>query len=86
MEGEVTTAAQYMTAHAKTRAEERYNVSLNRDYYWRLVRQIQNGKAEFIQRTSNTRTVWRVDGMIAVYSSRHKRIITFLPPQCREVK
>jgi len=82
----VTTAAQYMTAHAKTRAEERYNVSLNRDYYWRLVRQIQNGKAEFIQRTSNTRTVWRVDGMIAVYSSRHKRIITFLPPQCREVK
>ena len=44
----MTTAAQYMTAHAKTRAVERYNVSLNRDYYWRLVKMIQRGKAEFI--------------------------------------
>lgn len=82
----MTTAAQYMTAHAKTRAEERYNVSLNRRYYWRLVKAIQHGEAEFIRRTSNTRTVWRVDGMVAVYSSRHKRIVTFLPPKCREVQ
>ena len=80
----MTTAAQYMTAHAKTRASERYHVSLNRDHYWQLVKHIQHGQAEFIQRTSNTRTVWRVDGMVAVYSSRHKRIVTFLPSDCRE--
>ena len=82
----MTTAAQYMTEHAKIRASERYNVSLNRDYYWRLVREIRDGRAVLVKRVSNTRTVWRVDGMYAVYSSRMHRIVTFLPPNCREAE
>lgn len=47
-----------------------------------MVKQIQEGKAEFIRRQSNSRTVWRfwINGrpVRAVYSSTGHRIVTVL--------
>jgi hypothetical protein len=73
-------------AHAKYRARERYAKSLNRRSYYELCRLIKENKSECIKKVSNTRSIHRVEGMIAVYSNKSHRIITFLPPNCRELR
>ena len=73
-------------AHAKYRARARYAVSLNRHGYWSLVSKIKRGGAKLVERVSNTRSVYIVDGMVAVYSRKHGKIVTFLPRDCRELR
>lgn len=72
--------------HAKERATERYHVSLNRAKYWALVKKIMRGESRCILRVSNSRTIQEVDEMIVVYSNRTHRIVTFLPPDCWEMR
>lgn len=72
--------------HAKERARERYAVSLNRRTYWSLVDKIKRGGAKLVERVSNTRAVYIVDGMVVVYSRKFGRIVTFLPKDCREIR
>lgn len=75
-----------MVSHAKERARERYAVNLNRRAYWSLVDKIQRGGALLVERVSNTRAVYIVDGMVVVYSRKFRRIVTFLPRDCRELR
>jgi hypothetical protein len=70
--------------HAKQRASERYNVHVNREKYYGLIHLIQTGKSTPIKRVSNSRSVHIVDNFIVVYSSTRKKIITFLPSDCKE--
>lgn len=76
----------HMVSHAKARARERYAVNLNRRAYWSLVDKIQRGGAKLVERVSNTRAVYIVDGMVCVYSRKFRRIVTFLPKDCREIR
>lgn len=67
-------------SHAIQRAVERYGVIPN---IGDTVRKIQAGQAEFVSRSSNRVTIWRVEvgGRMAtvVYDSKRKMIATFLP-------
>ncbi len=78
----------YLRLHSRSRALERYDLSLNREHLREIVQQIQLGKAAFISRTSNSRTLWkiRVGNTLCnvVYDKRRKEIVTFLPPEIRE--
>ncbi len=65
-----------LEAHAKAAAEERYGVTLNKEARREIVQKIQTGDADFVSRTSNNRTLWKVDyqetNMNVVYDkSRH---------------
>ena len=72
--------------HAKERAAERYGTPINRREYYSLVDKIKSGQSRIVKRMSNTRAVHEVDGMIVVYSNRIHKILTFLPPDCVEVR
>ena len=74
-----------LVQHAKQRAFERYGEHLNRAGYYVLVKMIQNGDSVCIKRVSNDRSIHLVDGKVAVYSRRRHKIVTFLPPNCREM-
>lgn len=71
--------------HAKRRLEERYGLNINRWQLRDMNLQIQSGKAQFIERQSNSRTVWRVQHegreLFAVYHSGTNSIVTFLMPE-----
>lgn len=81
---------QYLTHHAKVRAYERYGIRLNRESYRELCGQIKRGASEFVSKTSNDRSVHRVelDGvkLNVVWSKKRRRIITVLPENCVELK
>lgn len=67
--------------HAKRRAQERYDLWIDEKVYFDMVEEIQQKKAEFLGRESNTRTHWLVrDIYIVVYDSSRQSIATFLPP------
>ena len=72
------------TRHAQDRIVERYNRSVNKDLARQIIGQIQNGLGTFVKRTSNTRTVWEIEAegtlFRVAYSTKHKKIITFLHP------
>ncbi len=68
-----------VSPHAKKRAAQRYGISLNRQLHKLICKEIRNGKAEIIYKSTNTRSVYRVNGIIVVYSKTTKRIITVLP-------
>ena len=69
--------------HAKARANERFELKLNNEKLRAVVHQIQDGKAEFVSRSSLARTVWNVtcEGKTCrvVYDKGRKVIVTFLP-------
>jgi hypothetical protein len=71
--------------HAKRRAQERFGLEVNHEQYRELVRQIQVGKAQFIERQFRSRTHWwvTIDGKQArvVYDKDRHTIITFLPEE-----
>ena len=73
------TKNEIITRHAKRRAAERYGITLNREHYYELCRKIQHCESTPVSRTSNDRTLHIVDGMLAVYSKKRHRIVTFLP-------
>ena len=72
--------------HAKQRASERYHVRINREKYYSLIHLIKSGKSTPIKKISNSRSVHIVDQFIVVYSSTRKKIITFLPSDCVELR
>ncbi len=70
--------------HAKQRFAERCGIKYSTKLKKYLIRQIQSSKANFLKRTSNSRTVWLArafDGRKykVVYSKITKNIITVLP-------
>jgi hypothetical protein len=70
--------------HARRRARERYNVYLSNDDLDEMCRAIQGGETEAIERQSNRVTVHRVTmpngaSARAVYDSKRKQVVTFLP-------
>lgn len=69
--------------HTKMRAAQRYDVWLSSDDVKSLVAQIQNGKAEFVDRQSNRVTLWIVEHqgtkIRVVYDKQRKSIVTCLP-------
>jgi hypothetical protein len=69
--------------HAKQRFKERHNIKFSAKLKRYIIKQIQNNKAEFLKRTSLSRTLWMVTGFDGnkyrvVYSKTTKSIITVL--------
>jgi len=69
--------------HAKHRFETRFDTTLNDGEYLNLVKQIQDGEAEFVERQSNRVTVWNValneKVVRVIYDKRTKVIVSALP-------
>jgi len=74
---------QILEAHAKAAAEERYGVTLNKEARREIVQKIQTGEADFVSRTSNNRTLWKVDhnetSLNVVYDKARHALCTVLP-------
>ena len=68
-----------VSAHAKKRANQRYGINLNSQLHSLICKEIRNGKAEILCRSTNTRTIYKVNEIIVVYSKTKKKIITVLP-------
>jgi hypothetical protein len=66
-------------SHAKKRASQRYGINLDGKLHNSICREIKSGKAERICKSTNTRTIYRIEGMIVVYSKTRNKIITVLP-------
>ena len=73
-------------AHAKRRWRERYGRKLNHDSYYKLVGMIQNHESILLLNVSRTRSIHLVKDMIVVYNKHTHKILTFLPPGCREMQ
>lgn len=69
--------------HAKRRALERFGLELNRQDLRSIVDIIQKQQARFIERQSLRVTIWEVmysgQLMRAVYDSKRKAVVSFLP-------
>ena len=69
--------------HAKRRALQRYDISLNREDLEKIIQLIQTGKGRCIEKQSNTRTIFIVEykgkDCKVVYDKLRKNICTFLP-------
>ena len=79
---------QILNAHAKQRAEERYNLNLNKQARHEIVQMIQTNQAEFVGKESNTRTLWRVQyqdqSLNVVYDKARSTMCTVLPQNAVE--
>lgn len=68
--------------HAKKRAYERLGIEMSTADICSIIRQIQAGKARFIERQSNRVTVFEIsvvgNDVLVLYDSSRKTIITFL--------
>lgn len=68
--------------HAMRRFAQRFPRELTDDEYNSLIKQIQSGKARFIEKQSNRISIFQVKiediTAIAVYDKSRKTIITFL--------
>ena len=72
--------------HAKRRALERCGSVIGERRLMEIVKEIQQGKAKFIRRSSNRVSIWEVAVQPgserryhAVYDNKRKTIVTFLP-------
>lgn len=65
--------------HAKVRALERYGITVGNRTLAEMVQDIQQGRAEFLERQSLRVTLWRVRGYKVVYDRTRKTIVSFLP-------
>lgn len=76
--------------HAKRQAYRRYGIFLNGEDLRSLVNEIHNGRALFITRKTASRSCWKITwcgyDLVAIYDRSRKVIVTFLPPDCREVQ
>ena len=79
---------QKLNAHAKQRAEERYNLNLNKQARHEIVQMIQTNQAEFVGKESNTRSLWRVQyqdqSLNVVYDKARNTMCTVLPQEAHE--
>lgn len=76
--------------HAKKRAEQRYNVLLNREDRRIIASKIRDNDSIFIGRTTNTKSIhlvkYKDEEYITVYSSATNCLVTFLPKDHRAYK
>ena len=86
----VLTKSQGLRVHSKRQAYRRYGILLNSDDLRRLVESIQSQEALFIVRKTHRVSCWKVTycgcGLVVLYDRGRKEIITFLPPDCREIR
>jgi len=77
-----------LNAHAKRRAEERYGLTLNNEARREIVKKIKANQAEFVGKTSNNRSLWRVihqnEPLNVVYDKARGAMCTVLPKEARE--
>ena len=75
--------------HTKRRLQERYGLDLNRHELRKLVIQIQDATAEFLETQTNRISLWRVKhdevSIDVVYDKKRGEIITALPFDCKRV-
>ena len=80
-----TPKAQTQRRHAQRRAYERHGLQLTRHDLNEIVRQIQAGKAHFVERQSHRVSLFDIDidGRSArvVYDKQRKTIVSFLPAE-----
>lgn len=71
--------------HARRRAMSRFGLTFGRGRQTEAIRQIQSGKAKFLERQSNRVSIWEVEvegtKMIAVYDGLRHTIATVLTPE-----
>lgn len=83
------TRAAAMRAHARDRALERYGLSYNRSLLDDIRRAIRSGHNQVIQRVSlrvSLRMVTvRGQRLPIVWDSKRREVVTFLPPDAREI-
>ena len=64
--------------HAKQRALERYGINLTSRNRYKIIQQIQNQKAEFVEKQSHTRSIFIVDfegqKIKVVYDKNNKKL------------
>ena len=69
--------------HARRRARERYRLLLDRIDLKTLVDKIQNNEGEFVYKSSNRTTLWKLkckgQAVLVVYDKLRSEIVTFLP-------
>ena len=74
--------------HAKKRARQRYKLLINKAILEELINNIQNNKGEFIYRSSNRATIWKLvckgKDVLVVYDKLRAQIVTFLPIEALE--
>jgi hypothetical protein len=77
-----------LNAHTKRRAEERYGISLNKDDRRSINQKIQTNQAEYVGRSSNTRSLWKVEHegqtLNVVYDKLRHTCATALPQNAHE--
>jgi hypothetical protein len=81
---------QALRIHAKRQALRRYNVTLTSEDLSHLVNTIRRGRALFVARKSLRVSCWKVAHedleMVVLYDKQRRTIVTFLPPDCWEVR
>lgn len=77
------TKSSQQVGHAKRRSRERHGISLSDHDYQEIIKKIQNGESEFLEkqtiRVSVHRVEYKDEMFIAVYDKHRKSISTFLP-------
>lgn len=71
----------YESKHAKRRAKQRYGIDFNRKMRHEFLELIHTKQAQFIQRLTNTRSLFKINNCFVVYNKNTKNIITFLHPE-----
>lgn len=75
--------------HARSRAMQRFGINLTPAKQAAIVRMIQTGRAEKVDRQSHRVTRWLVtidgDRMFVVYDKQRKTIATVMPPEWAKV-
>jgi hypothetical protein len=78
-----------MRMHSKTRCEQRYGISMNRNLRMKILECVHTGKTNFVTRLSTSRTLFEIeiDGkqLYFIYCSNVKDILTFLPENDHKV-
>lgn len=68
--------------HAKRRAKQRYNISLNAGNYKALIKRVHNQKAQILYRQSLRISIKMIEyenkNLYFVYDNKRKKIVTFL--------
>ena len=76
--------------HAKRRALERYGLKLTTPALKKIVAQIRNGQAAFVESQSNRvkKFLVIVEGkeILVVYDNKRHTVVTFLPENARELE
>jgi hypothetical protein len=77
-----------LNAHTKKRAEQRYGLTLNKDDRREIIQKIQTNQAQYVGRSSLTRSLWQVEHegqtMNVVYDKPRHTLCTALPTDAHE--